>query len=99
MYALMTNIHWLYTVHTINPYQNIVLRVTEARICVTFCTDIVHQSYEFTVYSNGCWNKISLTQSINQLGCIYIVPLPSCDDILNIKAWALYLQELQCICN
>ena len=71
MYAVMTSIPWLYTVHTINPYQKIVLRVTKARICVTFCAGIVHQSYEFTVCSNGCRKKISLTQSINQLGCIY----------------------------
>ena len=71
MYALMTNIPWLYTVPTINPYQKIVLRVTKARICVTFSADIVHQSYEFTVYSNVCRKKISLTQSMNQLGRIY----------------------------
>ena len=69
MYALMTNIPWLYTVHTINPYQKHSFTCNKgAHMCYIlrgYRTSIIR------IYSNGFRKKISLTQPINQLGRIY----------------------------
>ena len=70
MYAPRSHVYTVYIEHTINPYRKHSFTCNQG---VHLCADIVHQSYEYTVYNNGCRNKISLTQSINQVGCIYYI--------------------------